>query len=112
MTIAGINLPEQSNLLLLLGSGNRDEAVFEDSDRFDVRRKNARAHLSLGYGIHYCLGAQLAKLQMSIVLETLPQRLRNLRLKPGQVFTFVPRRTPSVFARRARFWRNGIAVTH
>jgi cytochrome P450 len=96
-TIAGINLPEQSNLLLLLGSGNRDEAVFEDSDRFDVRRKNARAHLSLGYGIHYCLGAQLAKLQMSIVLETLPQRLRNLRLKPNQTFAFAPNasfRTP------------------
>ena len=96
-TIAGINLLEQSNLLLLLGSGNRDEAVFEDSDRFDVRRKNARAHLSLGYGIHYCLGAQLAKLQMSIVLETLPQRLRNLRLKPNQTFAFVPNasfRTP------------------
>jgi cytochrome P450 len=96
-TIAGINLPEQSNLLLLLGSGNRDEAVFEDSDRFDVRRRNARAHLSLGYGIHYCLGAQLARLQMSIVLETLPKRLRNLRLKPNQTFAFAPNasfRTP------------------
>jgi cytochrome P450 len=95
--VAGIKLPAKTNLLLLLGSGNRDEAVFEDPERFDVRRKNARTHLSLGYGIHYCLGAQLAKLQMSIVLETLPRRLPNLRLKPKQEFTFVPNasfRTP------------------
>jgi cytochrome P450 len=95
--VGGVDLTEKANLLLLLGSGNRDDAVFEDPERFDVRRKNARAHLSLGYGIHYCLGAQLAKLQMTIVLETLPQRLASLRLKPGQAFTFVPNasfRTP------------------
>jgi cytochrome P450 len=95
--IGGIDLPEQTNLLLLLGSGNRDEAVFEEPDRFDINRKNARAHLSLGYGIHYCLGAQLAKLQMAIVLDTLPRRLPKLRLKPNQTFTFVPNasfRTP------------------
>jgi cytochrome P450 len=96
-SIGGVQLPEQTNLLLLLGSGNRDEAVFDDPDRFDVRRKNARTHLSLGYGIHYCLGAQLAKLQMSTVLDILPRRLPNLRLTLGQAFTFVPNasfRTP------------------
>jgi cytochrome P450 len=95
--IAGIELPPQANLLLLLGSGNRDEAVFEEPEHFDIRRKNARAHLSLGYGIHYCLGAQLAKLQMSVVLETIPLRLPKLRLKGGQAFRFVPNtsfRTP------------------
>ena len=96
-SVGGVNLPEKSNLLLLLGSGNRDETVFEDPDRFDIRRKNARAHLSLGYGIHYCLGAQLAKLQMAIVLETIPKRLPALRLKPDQSYTFIPNasfRTP------------------
>jgi cytochrome P450 len=96
-SIGAVNLAEKSDLLLLLGSGNRDEGVFEDPDRFDIRRKNARAHLSLGYGIHYCLGAQLAKLQMAIVLETLPKRLPGLRLKPDQSFTFIPNasfRTP------------------
>jgi cytochrome P450 len=95
--IAGVDLPAQSDLLLLLGSANRDEAVFEDSDRFDVRRPNARAHLSLGYGIHYCLGAQLAKLQMTIALDVISHRLPNLRLKPDQTFAFAPNtsfRTP------------------
>ena len=87
-SVAGVELPEEANLLLLLGSANRDEAVFEDPERFDVRRANARAHLSLGYGIHYCLGAQLAKLQMSIALEVLSRRLPKLGLKPGQTFEF------------------------
>jgi hypothetical protein len=109
-SVGGVDLPEKTNLLLLLGSGNRDDAIFEDPERFDIRRKNARAHLSLGYGIHYCLGAQLAKLQMAIVLETLPQRLPNLRLKPGQAFTFVPNasfRTPRALLAE---WDRG--VTH
>ena len=88
--VGDVPLPTEANLLLLLGSGNRDEAVFEDPDRFHITRKNARAHLSLGYGIHYCLGAQLAKLQMSIVIETLPRRIPDLRLKPHQAFAFVP----------------------
>jgi hypothetical protein len=95
--VSGITLPAKTNLLLLLGSGNRDEAVFEEPDCFDVKRKNARAHLSLGYGIHYCLGAQLAKLQMAIVLDVIPKRLPHLRLKPKQEFAFVPNasfRTP------------------
>jgi cytochrome P450 len=96
-SVGGVDLPEKANLLLLLGSGNRDEAVFEDPERFDVMRRNARAHLSMGYGIHHCLGAQLAKLQMAIALEAIPQRLANLRLKAGQTFTFAPNtsfRTP------------------
>ena len=96
-SIGGVQLPAKANLLLLLGSGNRDEAVFDDPERFDIRRRNARTHLSLGYGIHYCLGGQLAKLQMAIALELLPQRLAKLRLKPGQSFSFAPNtsfRTP------------------
>ena len=60
-------------ILILNGSANRDERQFEDPDRFDVTRKMGR-HLSFGYGIHFCLGAHLARLEARIALEEVLQR--------------------------------------
>ena len=57
------------SVLLLYASANRDEDVWgEDADRFDVRREFS-AHLSFGYGVHFCLGAALARLESRIALE-------------------------------------------
>jgi cytochrome P450 len=64
----GTRVPEGSTLLLLNGSANRDEREFEDADRLDVRRRNIR-HLSFGLGIHFCLGASLARLEGCVALE-------------------------------------------
>ena len=64
----GIRVPEGSALLLLNGSANRDEREFEDADRLDVRRRDIQ-HLSFGHGIHFCLGASLARLEGRIALE-------------------------------------------
>jgi cytochrome P450 len=86
--VGGVKIPAGSNLLLLLGSANRDETVFEDGDQLDVTRANARNHLSLGFGIHYCLGQQLAKLEFGIAMKELGRRLPSLRLKPGQTASF------------------------
>jgi cytochrome P450 len=62
----------------LLGSANRDPAVY-DPDRLDVTRRDVRP-LSFGGGIHYCVGAQLARIEGEIAIGTLLRRLPNLRL--------------------------------
>jgi cytochrome P450 len=64
----GTTVPEGSILLLVNGSANRDEREFADADRLDVRRKDVH-HLSFGYGIHFCLGASLARLEGCIALD-------------------------------------------
>ena len=64
----GTTVPEGSTMLLLNGSANRDEREFDEPDLLDVRRKNAK-HLSFGQGIHFCLGASLARLEGCIALE-------------------------------------------
>jgi cytochrome P450 len=69
----GTTIPAGSKLIMLNGAANRDERVYEDADRFDVRRKFTK-HLSLGYGAHYCVGAALARLEGRIALEETLQR--------------------------------------
>jgi hypothetical protein len=86
-------LSADANLLLLLGSANRDPAVFEDPERFDIHRQDAKEHLSLGFRAHYCLGAPLARLEARIVLEELNARLPSLRLIPEQTLRFQPNTT-------------------
>lgn len=83
-------VPADANLLLLIGSANRDPAVFQDPERFDIRRANAREHLSFGHGPHYCLGAPLARLEARVVLEELNARLPQLRLVPDQPLRYQP----------------------
>jgi cytochrome P450 len=88
--IAGVVIPGGAQLLLLLGSANRDDTVFDNADRLDIRRGNATAHLSFGHGIHFCLGAALARLEARVVFEILTARLPSLRLVAGQQIRFVP----------------------
>jgi cytochrome P450 len=91
--IGGVSVPAGANLLLLLGSANRDPAVFKDPELFDIHRRNAEDHLSLGQGVHYCLGAPLARLEARVVLEELSARLAGLRLVQGQTLRFRPNTT-------------------
>jgi cytochrome P450 len=60
-------------VVLLNASANRDERQFEDPDRLDIRRKVKR-HFSFGYGLHFCLGAHLARLEARVALEELLAR--------------------------------------
>jgi cytochrome P450 len=86
--VGDTELPAGTNVLLLLGSANHDETVFPDPDRIDVHRENASRHLSFGLGIHFCLGAPLARLEGKVVLEELTARLPALRLAPDQTYDF------------------------
>ena len=74
-------MPKGATLLLLNGSANRDEREFEDADRLDVRRKNIR-HLSFGLGIHFCLGASLARLEGCVALEEVLARWTEWEIDP------------------------------
>jgi cytochrome P450 len=69
----GRTVPEGSVMLLINGSGNRDERRFADPDRFDIHRETGR-HLSFGYGIHLCLGAALARLEGRVALDEVLKR--------------------------------------
>ena len=78
--IAGVAIPEGANVLLALGSANRDEDNYDAPDRFDIARKNARSHLSFGHGIHFCRGGPLARIELRIILEELTRRFPAMNL--------------------------------
>jgi hypothetical protein len=78
--LGGKKIPKGESVLCLLGSANRDPAVYPDRpDRLDITRPNVRP-LSFGGGIHFCLGAQLARIEAEIAISTLLRRLPDLRL--------------------------------
>ena len=70
----GNQIRKGDKLILWYISANRDEEVFEDADKLIVTRENARRHLSFGYGIHRCVGARLAELQLKILMEEMHAR--------------------------------------
>lgn len=76
----GITIKERENIIILIGAANRDPAVFEDPDRFDVGRIR-NPHLAFGLGIHFCLGAPLARVEGQIALATLAARLPRMELQ-------------------------------
>ncbi|MFI8425840.1 cytochrome P450 [Streptomyces sp. NPDC085479] len=79
LTIGGTRIPAREPVLVSLASGDRDERRFPEPDRFDVRR-DPRGHLAFGHGIHYCLGAPLARMEARIALRTLLDRFPDLAL--------------------------------
>ena len=90
VTIGGVDLPEGAKLFLWLAAGGRDAAVFPDPDRFDLDRANSGQHLAFGLGLHYCLGANLGRLETRFALEELARRYPRLRLAGDQELTFHP----------------------
>lgn len=88
--LGGVTIPAGEAVLPLFGAANRDPSVFSDPDRFDVSRASAH-HLAFGAGVHHCLGAQLARLELQEAFRGLLGRMPGLKLAvPAQELRFTP----------------------
>jgi cytochrome P450 family 142 subfamily A polypeptide 1 len=85
----GQQLHAGDQVLLMYAAANRDERVFDDPERFDVTRRHNH-HVSFGFGTHFCLGANLARLELRVMFEELVRRLPDMRLVEGTVPEYVP----------------------
>jgi len=100
--LEGGTVPKDAFVMLLFASANRDETRFPEPDRFDLGR-DTQGHIAFGHGIHFCLGASLARLEARMAFETLFARCRNLRLDAGEIPMIEsmllrgPRRLPLAF---------------
>lgn len=95
LNIHGVTIPRGEMTLGVIGSANRDESVFEKADELEIAREPNK-HLSFGQGIHFCLGAPLARLEAEIGINTLLRRMPDLHLRVG---VGALRWRPSIFLR-------------
>jgi cytochrome P450 len=77
--LSGHKIPAGQTIMAWIGSANRDEAKFPDPDRFDIARK-PNLHIAFGHGIHYCLGAPLARLESKVALQLLAERYSGVKI--------------------------------
>jgi cytochrome P450 len=80
--LAGVPIEEGADVALLLGAANRDERKYAEPDRFNLFRES-RQHVGFGFGIHVCLGMHLARMESRVAMNTLFDRLGDLRLDPA-----------------------------
>lgn len=88
-TIGGVDIPEGAKVLIATASASYDETTFEEPERFDIDRTNAKQHFAFGFGSHACLGAPLARLEMKVVIEEMSKRLPHMQLI-DQKFDYLP----------------------
>jgi unspecific monooxygenase len=93
VTVGGESIPRGAKIALLFGAANRDPRVFDDPDAFDVSRPNADQHIGFGGGIHVCIGAPLARIELEASLRALVERAPALELvgEPARIPAFVIR---------------------
>ncbi|SRR6266568_1417529 len=104
--LGGQQLKAGDMVFSILGAANRDPAVFENPDQFDIRRVNLSRHIAFGHGVHLCVGASLARLEARLAVPSILQRLPGLELdgeiawQPNTAFR-VPTTLPLRFATTA-----------
>ena len=98
--VGGVTIPAGARIMAHFASANRDECIFSKADTFEPGRADLVRHIAFGKGIHFCIGAPLARLELSIALPALLKRLPNLR----------PSRRPQI--REAVFFARGFSQFH
>lgn len=88
--LAGVHIPSGSRVVIMYAAANRDPAVFPDPDGFDPDRANRREHLAFGKGIHFCIGAPLARLEATVALTVLAERISTWAFAEGNTFEYDP----------------------
>ena len=88
--LGGVTVPGNSMMMLRYAAANRDPAKFEDPDRFDPARKNARSHLAFGRGIHMCVGNMLSRKELAVAFDVLLQKVKHFELAPGAELVHPP----------------------
>ena len=79
-TVAGVDIPAGSTMMLLPGAANRDPRLFEDPGEFDIHRANAKYHVAFGHGIHHCAGAHLARAEGRVTINRLLDGTSNISI--------------------------------
>jgi len=82
--IGGVDIPEGAFLMVRFAAGNRDESIFRDGGAMSIARENADSHLAFGQGTHFCLGAQLARMELQVALTGLLNRTTDWALVEGK----------------------------
>jgi cytochrome P450 len=90
VVLAGVSIPKGSRVVIVFMSANRDESVFDEADAFNPDRANLGDHLAFSKGTHYCLGANLSRLEGRVALEELTKRLDSFSLPSTNTFAYHP----------------------
>jgi cytochrome P450 len=89
--LGGRLLPNRAHLLVLYASGNDDETVFDCPRRFDLSRSNLGKHVAFGVGVHRCIGASLARMEIKVAARELTRRIADIKLAvPVEDLQYLP----------------------
>jgi cytochrome P450 family 144 len=95
-TLGGVDIPAGSTVLLMFAAGNRDPAQFDHPDQINLTRGSPKRHLAFGHGIHFCVGAALARIEARAVLQAVLEQTRDFALDPD----YDPQWVDSLLVRR------------
>ena len=88
--IAGTQIPAGSTVWVMFGSADHDESVFEDPESFWPEREGLSNHVAFGHGIHYCLGAALARLEATTAMRVLAERIESFQIVEADSLRYAP----------------------